>query len=141
MHRKATTTGPGTLASPSAHRRTVRASIINWRAASSCDHPSPAIAARNSSADTAHDPGGVYCHAALHKQAAQSIECIADPEGVGQPAVRIEQSQPIGAVLTAGNEADGIGGQGGAGGGLAHAPALGRFALPVNLHPSEIAGL
>lgn len=47
MQPSATMAGPGMALSPATQRRTVRASTPSWRAASSCDQPSAAMAAAN----------------------------------------------------------------------------------------------
>lgn len=121
MQRSATLTGPGISRSPSAQRRTVRASTSSAAAACTCDMPSAAIAARNSSADTANDPGIVNCQAIAGQDRANRVHVLVLRERIGHRAIAVMQGQAFRAISAARDEADGIGGELRGGDGLAHA--------------------
>jgi hypothetical protein len=130
MQRKATLTGPGIERSPSAQRRTVRASTSNAEAASTCDISSAASAALNSSADNdAILPQG---QAGLRQDRAQGVERGVSSERVGQRTIAAEKRQALRAINTTADEADGFGRKRGDGLGLAHIPCVGPMALTVN---------
>ena len=131
MQRSATLAGPGMARSPSAHFRTVRSSTSSAIAASRWFIPSAAIASRNCSGDTAHNAFRVNRHANLCQGMAQFVNRYVIAERVGQAAVSLEQRQAFGPVVTASDEADCIGGKGGAGCGLEHTHNLGPLALSV----------
>lgn len=131
MQRSATLTGPGMARSPSAHFRTVRSSTSSANAAARCDMPSAAMASRNCSGDTADNALVINRHASGSKCRAQRFNRFVNAERVGQAAIGAEQRQALGPIITAGNEADGIGGKGGAGGGLEHETYLGPSGLSV----------
>jgi hypothetical protein len=131
MPRKAARTGPGMARSPSAHFLTVRSSTSSAIAASRWFIPSAAIASRNCSGDTADNALRVNCHASRRQGRAQRVNRFVNAERIGQAAVRFEQRQALGPVVTASDEADCIGGKGGAGGGLEHTHNIGPLALSV----------
>ncbi len=131
MQRSATLAGPGMARSPSAHFRTVRSSTSSAVAAARCDMPSAAIASRNCSGDTADNALRVNCHASRRQSRAQRLNRFVNAERVGHAAVSLEQRQAFGSVVTASDEADCIGGKGGAGCGLEHTHNLGPLALSV----------
>ncbi len=131
MQRSATLAGPGMVRSPSAHFRTVRSSTSSAVAAARCDMPSAAIASRNCSGDTADNALRVNCHASRRQGRAQRLNRFVNAERVGQRAVSLEQRQALGPVVAAADEADCIGGKGGAGGGLEHTHNLGPWGLYV----------
>jgi hypothetical protein len=131
MPRKAARTGPGMARSPSAHFRTVRSSTSSAIAASRWFIPSAAIASRNCSGDTADNASRVNNHASRRKGGAQRVNRFVNAERVGQAVVSLEQRQAFGPVVAAADEADCIGGKGGAGGGLEHTHNLGPLALYV----------
>lgn len=130
MQRNATRTGPGISRSPSAQRLTVRASTSSASAAATCDSPSAAMAARNSSAD--NDAIFANGQAGSGQRGAQRVERVRNTEGVGQAAIGAEQRQALRAVSATGDETNGVGGQGWDGDGLAHDPLIGPAALNVN---------
>ncbi len=129
MQRSATLAGPGTARSPSAHLRTVRSSTSSANAAARCDSPRAATASRNCSGDTAHNARRVNRHAGGRKRGAQSVNRFVNSERVGQRVVNLEQRQALGPIIAAGNEADSIGGKGGACGGFEHAAVIGPSGL------------
>lgn len=131
MQRSATLAGPGMARSPSAHFRTVRSSTSSAVAAARCDMPSAAIASRNCSGDTADNALRVNRHASSGQGRAQRVNRFVNAERIGQAAVRLEQRQALGPVVTASDEADCIGGKGGAGCGLEHELYLGPSGLGV----------
>jgi hypothetical protein len=131
MPRNAARTGPGIGRSPSAHFRTVRASTSSAIAASRWFIPSAAMASRNCLGDTADNAFSVNRHACRRKRGAQRVNRFVNPERIGQTAVSFEQRQAFGPIITASNEADCIGGQGGAGCGLEHGLYLGPMGLSV----------
>ncbi len=131
MKRSATLAGPGMARSPSAHFRTVRSSTSSAVAAARCDMPSAAIASRNCSGDTADNALRVNCHASRRQGRAQRVNRFVNAERVGQRAVSLEQRQALRPVVAAADEADCIGGKGGAGGGLEHTHNLGPSGLYV----------
>ncbi len=131
MPRKAALTGPGMARSPSAHFRTVRSSTSSAIAASRWFIPSAAIASRNCSGDTANNALRVNGHASRRQGRAQRVNRFVNAERIGQAAVSLEQRQAFGPVVAAADEADCIGGKGGAGGGLEHMHNLGPLALSV----------
>jgi hypothetical protein len=131
MQRSATLAGPGMARSPSAHFRTVRSSTSSAVAAARCDMPSAAITSRNCSGDTANNALRVNSHASRRQGRAQRVNRFVNAERVGQAAVSLEQRQALRPVVTASDEADCIGGKGGAGGGLEHTHNLGPLALFV----------
>jgi hypothetical protein len=131
MQRSATLAGPGMARSPSAHFRTVRSSTSSAVAAARCDKPSAAIASRNCSGDTADNALRVNRHASRRKGGAQRVNRFVNAERVGQAAVCLEQRQAFGPVVTASDEADCIGGKGGASCGLEHELYLGPMGLSV----------
>lgn len=131
MQRSATLAGPGMGRSPSAHLRTVRSSTSSANAAARCDMPSAAMASRNCSGDTADNALIINRHASGSKCRAQRFNRFVNAERVGQAAIGAEQRQALGPVITATNEADGIGGQGGAGAGLEHETHIGPMGLSV----------
>jgi hypothetical protein len=121
MQRSATIAGPGISLSPATQRRTVRGSTANCRAASSCDQPSAAMAAVNCSGATANDPGVIDRQAGALAGRANGGQVVVNAEGVGKRAVSHEYGETFGPILAAADEADCIGGKGGADQGLAHA--------------------
>jgi hypothetical protein len=131
MQRSATLAGPGMARSPSAHFRTVRSSTSSAIAASRWFIPSAAIASRNCSGDTADNALRVNSHASRHKDRAQRVNRFVNAERIGQAAVSLEQRQAFGSVVTASDEAESIGGKGGAGCGLEHGLYLGPSGLSV----------
>lgn len=131
MQRSATLAGPGMARSPSAHFRTVRSSTSSANAAARCDMPSAAMASLNCSGDTADNALIINRHASGSKCRAQRVNRFVNAERVGQAAIGAEQRQALGPIITASNEADGIGGQGGAGGGLEHGMNIGPMGLSV----------
>ena len=131
MQRSATLAGPGMARSPSAHFRTVRSSTSSACAAPRCDMPSAAMVSRNCSGDTADNALIVNCHTSRRQGRAQRFNRFVNAERVGQAAIGLEQRQALGPVITAANEADGIGGQGGAGAGLEHETRIGPAGLSV----------
>jgi hypothetical protein len=131
MQRSATLAGPGIARSPSAHFRTVRSSTSSAIAASRWFMPSAAIASRNCSGDTADNALRVNRHASRRQSRAQRLNRFVNAERVGQAAVSLEQRQALRPVVTASDEADCIGGKGGAGCGLEHTHNLGPLALSV----------
>ena len=128
--RSATRTGPGIVTSLNAYRRTVRGSVSSWRAASSCDQPNAANAARNSSADN----GATIKNAQpmRSERGGNGLHRVVLPEAVGQRAIGAEQRQAFGAINAAGNKPDGVGGKVGGDGCVAHASYVGQCALSVN---------
>jgi len=157
MQRSATFTGPGMALSPAAQRRTVRPSTSSCLPASTCDQPSAAIAAANSSGCTLRGP----CHikrsdsggkiAGAGQQLARGKCRLAARVGVAvhgrQPSGQALCCQRFpGAVdfvsggLAVAAQADitAIAGQDhGAGFGFAHAHLIGPMALTVN-HKNEV---
>ena len=131
MQRSATLAGPGMARSPSAHFRTVRSSTSSADAAARCDMPSAAMASRNCSGDTADNALIINRHASSSQGRAQRFNRFVNAERVGQAAIGAEQRQALGPIITATNKADGIGGKGGAGGGLEHAAYIGPLGLTV----------
>lgn len=131
MQRSATLAGPGMARSPSAHFRTVRSSTSSANAAARCDMPSAAMASLNASGDTADNALRVNRHASSSERRAQRVNCFVNAERIGQAAVSAEQRQAFGPIITASNEADCIGGKGGAGCGLEHGLYLGPVGLSV----------
>lgn len=131
MQRSATLAGPGMARSPSAHFRTVRSSTSSANAAARCDMPSAAMASLNASGDTADNALIVNRHASRRQGRAQRFNRFVNAERVGQAAIGLKQRQTLGPIITATNEADCIGGKGGAGGGLEHETYLGPMGLIV----------
>lgn len=131
MQRSATFAGPGMARSPSAHFRTVRSSTSSANAAARCDMPSAAMAPLNASGDTADNALRINRHSSGSQGRAQRVNRFVNAERIGQAAISFEQRQALGPVITASNEADCIGGQGGAGGGLEHETYLGPSGLSV----------
>jgi len=131
MPRSATLTGPGMARSPSAHFRTVRASTSSAIAASRWFMPSAAMASLNCSGDTADNALRVNRHTSSGEGRAQRVNRFVNAERIGQAAVSFEQRQAFGPIITASNEADSIGGKGGAGCGLEHELYLGPMGLSV----------
>jgi hypothetical protein len=129
MQRSATLAGPGTARSPSTHLRTVRSSTSSANAAARCDSSRAATASRNCSGDTAHNARRVNRHAGIRKRGAQSVNGFVNAERIGQRTVNLEQRQAFGPIIAAGNEADCIGGKGGACGGFEHALFIGPLGL------------
>ena len=131
MPRNAARTGPGIGRSPSAHFRTVRSSTSSAIAASRWFMPSAAMASRNCSGDTANNALRVNRHTSSGQGRAQRVNRFVNAERIGQAAVSFEQRQAFGPIITASNEADCIGGQGGAGCGIEHELYLGPMGLNV----------
>jgi hypothetical protein len=131
MQRSATLAGPGMARSPSAHFRTVRPSTSSAIAASRWFIPSAAIASRNCSGDTADNALRVNSHASRRQGRAQRVNRFVNAERIGQAAIGFEQRQAFGPVVAASDEADCIGGKGGAGCGLEHELYLGPSGLSV----------
>lgn len=129
MRRNATRTGPGIARSPKAHLRTVRSSTSKACAAARCVKPSAAIAALNSSADTADNTLCVDRKTGSSEDRPQSVDRVILREAVRQRAVSSEKRQALWTILAAADEADSIGGEGGAGGWLAHEPLIGPVGL------------
>ena len=117
--------------SPSAHFRTVRASTSSAIAASRWFIPSAAMASLNASGDTADNALRVNRHTSSGKRRTQRVNRFVNAERIGQAAIGLEQRQAFGPIITASNEADCIGGQGGAGCGLEHELYLGPMGLSV----------
>jgi hypothetical protein len=130
MSRSATLTGPGMARSPAVQRRTVRSSTSSAEAAATCDSPSAASAARNSSADNGAVLGDRHAGGSQH--GTQAVDRVGGAERVGQRAIGSEQRQAFRAIGAAADEANGVGGQGGDGKGLAHVPCVGPLARHVN---------
>jgi hypothetical protein len=130
MSRSATRTGPGIARSPSAQRLMVRASTSSAAAAATCDRPSDASAARNSSAD--NDAILAKGQAGSGQDRTQGVQRLVNGEGVGQAAVSAKQGQALRAISAGSDETNGVGGQGWDGGGLAHNSCVGPMALYVN---------
>lgn len=131
MQRSATLAGPGMARSPSAHFRTVRSSTSSATAATRCDMPSAAMASLNSSGDTANNALPVNRHARRRQGWAQCFNRFVNAERVGQAAIGAEQRQAFGPIIAMANEADCIGGKGGAGAGLEHETHVGPSGLSV----------
>lgn len=131
MQRSATFAGPGMARSPSAHFRTVRSSTSSANAAARCDMPSAAIAFRNCSGDTADNALIINRHTSSSQGRAQRFNRFVNAERIGQAAISFEQRQALGPIITASNEADCIGGKGGASAGLEHETHLGPLVLSV----------
>ena len=131
MQRSATLAGPGMARSPSAHLRTVRSSTSSAVAAARCDMPSAAIVSRNCLGDTADNALRVNSHVSRRQGRAQRVNRFVNAERIGQAAVSLEQRQAFGPVVAAADEADCIGGKGGAGGGLEHTHNIGPWGLYV----------
>ena len=134
MQRSATLAGPGMARSPSAHFRTVRSSTSSAVAAARCDSPRAAIAALKSAANTAvisNDTLLIHDEASLQQYLGNVSYVLVKGEGVGQLPFGVEQRQAFGPVVAATDEADCIGGKGGAGCGLEHTHNLGPLALSV----------
>jgi len=134
MHRSATLAGPGTARSPSAHFRTVRSSTSSAVAAARCDMPSAAIAALKSAASTAvisNDTLLIHDEASFKQYLGDIGHVLIKGEGVGQLPLSVEQRQALRPVVAASDEADCIGGKGGAGCGLEHELYLGPMGLSV----------
>lgn len=131
MQRSATLAGPGMGRSPSAHLRTVRSSTSSADAAARCDMPSAAMASLNSSGDTANNALPVNRHARRRQGWAQRFNRFVNAERVGKAAIGAEQRQAFGPIIAMANEADCIGGKGGAGGGLEHGMNIGPMGLYV----------
>ena len=89
------------------------------------------MASRNCSGDTADNALRVNRHTNGGQGRAQRINRFVNAERIGQAAVSLEQRQAFGPIITATNEADCIGGQGGAGCGLEHRLYLGPMGLSV----------
>lgn len=135
MQHNATRTGPGMARSPSAQRRTVRASLSNAAAAWSWLNLSRASAARNSSADNA----AVLQQAVAGRgQKGGNLDAaFALSEAVGERAIRLEQRQALGAIRAHRDKPDGISRHGLRRGGAlcVHASlfrAIGPSAQPLN---------
>ena len=157
MQRSATLTGPGMALSPAAQRRTVRPSTSSCLPASTCDQPSAAIAAANSSGRTLRGPNHIKgCDsggkiASAGQQLARGKCRLAARVGVAvhgrQPSGRALCGQRlpgvvdfVGGWLAVAAQADitAIACQDhGAGFGLAHAYLVGPLALTVN-HKNEV---
>lgn len=131
MQRSATLAGPGMARSPSAHFRTVRSSTSSAWAAPRCDMPSAAMASRNCSGDTADNALIINRHASRRQGRAQRFNRFVNAERIGQAAIGAKKRQAFGPIITASNEADCIGGKGGAGCGLEHETYLGPSGLSV----------
>jgi len=134
MQRSATLTGPGMARSPSAHFRTVRSSTSSASAAARCDKPRAAIAALKSAANTAVIPNDtriIHDEASLQQYLRNVSHILIEGEGIGQGAVSFKQRQAFGPIIAARNEAECIGGKGGAGGGLEHESMIGPTGLSV----------
>ena len=91
------------------------------------------MASRNCSGDTADNALRVNCHTSGGQSRAQRVNGFVNAERIGQTAVSFEQRQAFGPIITASNEADCIGGQGGAGCGLEHGLYLGPMGLSVKM--------
>ena len=133
MPRNAARTGPGIGRSPSAHFRTVRSSTSSAIAASRWFMPSAAMASRNCSGDTADNALRVNRHTSSGEGRAQRVNRFVNAERIGQAAVSFEQRQAFGPIITATNEAECIGGKGGAGFGLEHGLYVGPMGLSVKM--------
>ncbi len=134
MKRSATLAGPGMARSPSAHFRTVRSSTSSAVAAARCDSPRAAIAALKSAASTAvisNDTLLIHDEASLQQYLGNVSYVLIKGEGVGQLPFGVEQRQALGPVVAASDEAESIGGKGGAGCGLEHGLYLGPSGLSV----------
>ena len=130
MSLSATRTGPGISLSPAIHRLIVRASTSSAAAAATCDNPSAAIAARNSSADNdafLYDGKPPPC-----ERDAQAFDGIVRAKRRGERPICEEKRQALGAVNTAAEEPECAGGKDGNGLGLAHASLIGPMVLAVN---------
>ena len=91
------------------------------------------MASRNCSGDTANNALSVNRHTSSGQGRAQRVNRFVNAERVGQAAVSFEQRQAFGPIITASNEADCIGGKGGAGCGLEHKTLIGPWGLSVKL--------
>lgn len=133
MQRSATLAGPGMVRSPSAHFRTVRSSTSSANAAARCDMPSATMASLNCSGDTADNALRVNRHTGSGKRRAQRVNRFVNAERIGQGAVSFKQRQALGPIIAARNEAECIGGKGGAGCGLEHETLIGPWGLSVKM--------
>ena len=136
MPRNAARTGPGIGRSPSAHFRTVRSSTSSANAAARCDMPRAAIAALKSAANTAvisNDTLLIHDEASFKQYLGNVSHILIEGEGVGQLPFGVEQRQALGPIIAMANEADCIGGKGGAGCGLEHGLYLGPMGLSVKM--------
>jgi len=134
MQRNATLTGPGTARSPSAHFRTVRSSTSSALAAARCDRPRAAIAALKSAANTAVIPNDtriIHDEASLQQYLRNVSHILIKGERIGQAAIGLEQRQAFWPVIAAADEAECIGGKGGAGDGIEHETYIGPLGLTV----------
>ena len=134
MQRSATLTGPGMARSPSAHFRTVRSSTSSASAAARCDMPRAAIAALKSAANTAVIPNNtriIHDEASLQQYLRNVSHILIKGKGIGQAAISFEQRQALRPIIAARNEAECIGGKGGAGCGLKHETHIGPTGLGV----------
>jgi hypothetical protein len=137
MQRNATLTGPGMALSPAAQRRTVRPSTSSCLPASTCDQPSAAIAAANSSGCTAEAAIFAQNQAARRQRRRNGLAGVVGAERGGQRAVRHERRQALRAIWADGDKAERIGGKIGGDGCVAHAYLVGPLALAVN-HKNEV---
>ena len=136
MPRNAARTGPGMARSPSAHLRTVRSSTSSANAAARCDMPRAAIAALKSAASTAvisNDTLLIHDEASLKQYLGDIGHVLIKGEGIGQLPFGIEQRQALGPIIAMANEAECIGGKGGAGCGLEHESVVGPLGLSVKM--------
>ena len=137
MPRNAARTGPGIGRSPSAHFRTVRSSTSSAIAASRWFMPSAAMASRNCSGDTANTaiiPNNtriIHDEASLQQYLRNVSHILIEGKGIGQAAVSFKQRQALRPIIAARNEAECIGGKGGAGCGLEHELYVGPTGLSV----------
>ena len=132
MQRSATLAGPGMARSPSAHFRTVRSSTSSANAAARCDSPRAAIAALKSAANTAvisNDTSIIHNEASFQQYFGNIGHVLVKSESVGQLSFSVEQRQAFGPIVAAADEADSIGGKGGACGGFEHAAVIGPSGL------------
>ena len=137
MQRSATFTGPGMALSPAAQRRTVRPSTSSCLPASTCDQPSAAIAAANSSGCTEDKAVGVQ---------GETLCCVVGTD-IGQRFIRAARThqgagagkrrQTLRAIWAGGDKAERVGGKIGGDGCVAHIHVVGPLALFVN-HRIEV---
>ena len=133
MPRNAARTGPGIGRSLSAHFRTVRSSTSSATAVSRWFMPSAAMASRNCSGDTADNALRVNRHTSSGQGRAQRVNRFVNAERIGQAAISFEQRQALRPIIAARNEAECIGGKGGAGCGLEHETSIGPWGLSVKM--------
>lgn len=131
MQRSATRTGPGISRSPSAQRRTVRASTSSAEAASIWLKPSAAIASRNCSGVTEHGRAS-NAEAGTYEDSRDLGRVLILREAVAQCAIAAEQRQALRPIRANRDETYGIGGKIGGDRWFAHAQKIGPMARCVN---------